>query len=276
MNELQQVLVVFAVVVILVLYLLSRRKNQASPKASEQEQPKSVSAEKILPDSKEQASQALNNLGENHAPLSAKTEERLHVMGEDLPEIDPNQQALTFGEEFDLPETDEVPLEKVEKVSAKKETLAETLEPVELNEELPQKEEQKSELFVLLVLGSQEFTMQQLHQTLQSVGLSYSHNKAIYCREDKRGNEIVKVANMLEPGIFPPDPLEQHSSPGVALILELPTYIDSAEAMKDFILIARKVSQRLNARIYDMQRHLVKESDLTAMQQKAEQFGSEE
>ncbi|WP_319379679.1 cell division protein ZipA C-terminal FtsZ-binding domain-containing protein [Thiomicrorhabdus sp.] len=266
MNELQQVLVVFAVIVILVLYLLSRRKNHSSQKPHEQ----SSSVETPV-DSKKEASEALNNLGEPHEPVSQKTEQRLHLMGEELPEIDPNQQALTFGEDFDLPESETLQPEITLREEAPQKA---RLEPVELNNELPPepKPAQQSELFVLLVLGSQDFSMQQLHHALQSVDLSYSHSKAIYCREDGKGNEIIKVANMLEPGTFPPDPLEQHSSPGVALILELPTCIDSVQAMKDFILIARKISQRLNGRIYDMQRHLVKESDLMAMQQKAEQF----
>jgi cell division protein ZipA len=40
--------------------------------------------------------------------------------------------------------------------------------------------------------------------------------------------------------------------------------------MDEFITVARKVSQNLGAKLYDAQRHLIKESDLKAMREYAQ------
>lgn len=356
MNELQQVLLVFAVVVIAGLYFLSRsRKVETKEKGDSQS---SSNRSQIAQDSKssssessnstespttvsqQQASKALNELGEAHIPVSKVTQDRFTRADEiesntkSNTDINHNQVSLSFGEDFDLPETSsQVAAENnVEKVSTQEVTpLTETIDEVTIEHQthveaavasingkggkhhvlvvedpgmnsedyhsvqpdhekptfgVPKEESGKSpgitsgekqdyEIFVILVMSTgQEFSMVQLNHALLGVGLSFS-GQAIYVKKDNMGNEIIKVANLLEPGIFPSDDLESYATPGVAMILELPSTVRAPAAMHDLIMMARKVSQRLQGRLYNMERQLLKESDLQSMRDAAVEYESE-
>lgn len=131
------------------------------------------------------------------------------------------------------------------------------------------------EVYVIMVLSTgQEFPMKAVNQALLGVGLSYSE-QAIFVKKDNMGNPFIKVANMLEPGTFPVENLDEYATPGIAMILELPTTVRAPAAMHDLIMMARKISQRLQGRLYDMDKHLIKESDLQSMRDAALDYESE-
>lgn len=129
--------------------------------------------------------------------------------------------------------------------------------------------------FVIMMLSTgQEFAMVDINQALRGVGLTYSE-QSIYAKTDNMGKPFIKVANVLEPGIFPSENLESYTTPGVVMILELPTTVRAPAAMDDLILMARKISQRLGGRLYDMDRHLISESDIQNMRDTALDYESE-
>ena len=119
-------------------------------------------------------------------------------------------------------------------------------------------------------MGSEEFLMSKINHTLHGVGLVLS-DSGIFVKKDSMGNEIIRVANLLEPGVFSKDDLvnSKMSSAGIVLILELPTTVKAPAVMHDMILMARKISQSLNGRLYNMDRQLTKESDLQKMRDTA-------
>lgn len=128
----------------------------------------------------------------------------------------------------------------------------------------------QSQLFALLILSaSAKFTRKQLHVAMEGSRLNF-HNDGTYIKQDTSGNIIFRVANVVEPGFFPAVEDDSFASPGVALVLELPSSITPYRAMDEFITVARKVSQNLGAKLYDAQRHLIKESDLKAMREYAQ------
>lgn len=345
MNELQQVLLIFAVVVIAGLYFLSRSRQNAIKKSSKQQTQQAEQSVHTVSHSisdPEKAAEALNNLGNPHIPLSESTEKRItegkgfsnselkheifvnnqpvsHVDVQDE-SININQGVLSFGEEFDIPvqtsatTTSEQP--EFTKTDAEKNTIntpnlseqtpagkhhvlvvddpgmtgdidANTVPPDFVkpsfgipSEELTTKKKMAStnkepEVYVIMVMSTgQEFSMSLVNQTLLGVGLNYS-DQGIFVKNDNMGNAFIKVANMLEPGTFPLENLDGYVTPGVALILELPTTVRAPAAMHDLIIMARKISQKLNARLYDMERHLIKESDLQSMRDAALDYESE-
>lgn len=297
MNELQQVLIVFAIIVIVGLYLLQKRKNKSAtiektPKPSESEASESPSSQ-----IKTNAGAALNELGEAHIPVSEETNHRLHIE-EEVPE---NQLGLSFGEGFEPPKSEPEPV--IEEVKTAKHIVieAEDITPVEgfvpetstpdmpsfgvpkkpstTAEEISQQkdnvEKTEPQVFVLIVMGTEEFLWPKVNQTLQGVGLSPSENN-IFVKKDSMGNEIIRVANLLEPGTFPLDQPtnNEFKTPGVVLILELPTTVKAPAVMHDMIMMARKISQRLNGRLYNGERHLIKESDLQQMRDEAVAYES--
>jgi len=348
MNELQQVLLIFAVVVIAGLYFLSRSRQNAIKKNSEQEtqQPTEQSVHSVshsISDS-EKAAEALNNLGNPHIPLSESTEKRItegngfsnsdlkqeiFVSNQSMSSVEPqiesvnvNQGVLSFGEEFDIPaqnptkavdpsELLKTDLDPNSVTTAKAETPSEKtssgkhhvlvvddpgmIGEIDENavpadfvkpsfgipaEELTNKKKMAStnkepEVYAIMVMSTgQEFPMSLVNQALLGVGLTHS-DQGIFVKNDNMGNAFIKVANMLEPGTFPLENLEGYVTPGVALILELPTTVRAPAAMHDLIIMARKISQKLNARLYDMNRHLIKESDLQSMRDAALDYESE-
>ncbi len=375
MNELQQVLLIFAVVVIAGLYFLSRsrqntmkktHKNKAesssihsnktanaSSTSSNHNEPSLGQIPQQEQDSDESASEALNNLGTPHIPVSESTEKRITEVRDfsssELSEqsanshaqqmvnqsanqstneqqsddYNQNQGVLSFGEEFDLPPQTSQPVEATPNNLNESQNIENSVESVSVNQEQQANSERKHhvlivddpgmtgeidetmvapdfvkpsfgipeenkttkvyksstnkepEIYVLLVMTTaQEFAMTEVNQALLGVGLSYS-DQGIFVKKDNMGNAFIKVANMLEPGTFPVEDLQNYATPGVAMILELPTTVRAPAAMHDLIIMARKVSQRLRGRLYNVERQLIKESDLQSMRDAALDYESE-
>jgi cell division protein ZipA len=128
----------------------------------------------------------------------------------------------------------------------------------------------QTQLFALLVLSaSAKFKRKQLHVAMEASRLTF-HQDGTYVKQDANGNIIFRIANVVEPGYFTAIDDADFESPGVALVLEFPNAISAYRAMDEFITVARKVSQNLGAKLYDAQRHLIKESDLKAMREYAQ------
>lgn len=309
MNELQQVLIIFAIIVIVGLYFLQKKKFTSSSHQSDSET-EATSSGTSIDATKKKADKALNDLGEPHITVSSQTQHRLHVDEEDVPE---NQLGLSFGEGFELPKKE--PEETAPEIAAdvkdtngkaepkkpkhiviKDETMVAIdgfatdkddlpdfgvpTEPSKVAAEIAQQksnvEKTEPQVFALIVMGTEDFLWPKVNQTLQGVGLVSNVNQ-IFVKKDSMGNEIIRVANLLEPGTFPiEEPTNNdYQTPGVVLILELPTTVKAPAVMHDMIMMARKISQRLNGRLYNAERHLIKESDLQQMRDTAVAYESQ-
>lgn len=295
MNELQQILIVFAIIVIVGLYLLQKRKNKSATTPSTSSQSDVETSQSPSSKIKTNAGAALNELGDAHIPVSDETNHRLHLEDE-VPE---NQLGLSFGEGFEASKSEPV-IEEPTKTARHIVIEAEDVTPVdgfvpeangtkpsfgvpkepspmsvEISQQKDNVEKTEPQVFVLIVMGTEEFLWPKVNQTLQGVGLSPSENN-IFAKKDSMGNEIIRVANLLEPGVFPVDEPtnNEFKTPGVVLILELPTTVKAPAVMHDMIMMARKISQRLNGRLYNGERHLIKESDLQQMRDEAVAYES--
>lgn len=335
MNELQLVLLIFAVVVIAGLYFMSRdrlklvqkeTKSSDSEKSMTHDDAKNQDIEHTISGfsssnpakdfsspAHQKASAALNELGQAHLPVNRATERMLiddyKEQGESVPA---NQGSLDFGEDFEVQRT----VSQTDNVDSKPALNQNTEHNEESNQNnkhyvvevddpgmigvvdsdsvspdhpkpsfgIPDEDATKSpvsntgkepEVFILLVMGTgSQFPMKDVVQSLLGVGLTLSEQQ-IYVRNDNMGNKVIKVANILEPGTFPVDQLENYSTPGVVMILELPTSVHAPKAMNDLIMMARKVSQRLNGRLYNKERQLIGESYIQSMRDTALDYESE-
>ncbi|SFR50309.1 cell division protein ZipA C-terminal FtsZ-binding domain-containing protein [Thiomicrospira sp. ALE5] len=125
------------------------------------------------------------------------------------------------------------------------------------------------ENFAILVLSiADEFSLKAIDQVLRTNGLTFNGEAGIFV---KRVNDktVLRVANIFEPGVFPAEWEEGASTAGIAIILQLPTHIKAPRAMDELILTARRVSQSLRGRMYDMERRMIRETDLQAMRERA-------
>ncbi len=292
MNELQQVLLIFAMIVIVGLYLLNKAKSKKHPADTAQSQ--------TTAQSKGDSSHELNDLGEAHLPLSEKTQHRLHLDEDsELEETVPDAQlGLSFGQEFEVHKSAKPQAETQQETSVEDrrkpqeiqiESIEEEVDESNATEAVPEQAAQKEtvavqptadtkdqpeeKIFALIIMGSEDFVWPKVNQTLQGVGLLPS-DSGIFVKNDTMGQELIRVANLLEPGTFPlEEPVNSdHKIAGLVLILTLPTSVSATSVMREMILMARKISQRLNGRLYDVERHLIKESDLQAMRDSAAQY----
>jgi len=290
MNELQLVLVVFALVVIggiLLVGFLKKRKSVPTTSQATQH------ADPLV---KKEVNHSLNAFSEAHIPTSPSLDKHLshqeNKEQEGQEEVPEAQEALEFGEDFAAEKTgpksgpkhyviyDEslMPLsEATEPTGASADiepTFGKPQNVAPVVEEPILAETREPKVFVIMVMGSHEFSMKDINQVLLGVGLTYTE-KQTYAKLDTLGNEFIYVANVMEPGYFPAvktEEFETFSTAGVAVILPLPTTVKAYGAMTEMITIARKVSQKLNGRLYDENRHLLKESDIQSMRDKAIEY----
>lgn len=256
MNELQQVLIIFAVIVIIGLYFFSRKK------------PADVEVmKKIKPDD-----------GNINNPKSAKPQPDLVLEESKVPE---NQGVLPFAE-FQTPVAETENKMRADKVLIIDDLMHESdfddLPPLAA-EALQSQEEQKAkeiepETFAILVqtTNTKKIKMADLDALFTSLDLVYNQEQRIYVKK-YLGKTGIYVANILNPGTFPTELDAEIASPGVALVTQLPSkIISSTKAMEDLLWTARRISQQMQGRLYDQNRKILSESDLQAMQEKAKQF----
>lgn len=273
MNDLQQILLVFAVILVVGLYFFSRQKTNDETKKDKKQptiQPAETADDVGIEPSARFNAQAMpeetpsTSIEADTSPTQL-TEQITQTEVEQLDDenyVPDTQEKLPFGDEFKL---EPQPYKVIELDDMVHESEVQTpKEPVEL----------EPQIFAILVLSSnKEFTMQRVSKVLEDSELIFS-DRGTFVK--KYGDKVVlQVANIMEPGTFPSDPNSQITTPGIALILELPTTtIKELAAMDDLIMTARRVSQNLKGRMYDMQRHLIRESDLQAMREVAMDFES--
>lgn len=306
MNELQLVLLIFAAIVIAVLYFFSK-KRQLSPQKAEESKPNDDANPSI------DLAQVKDSVDDNEVKIETpKQPLEPNISDNGVENTTPdNQTSFSFGEGFEQPkieplsDTPEHEVTTPAQPTTKKGGNHHILEVEELYtvgevgstvddlpkpnfgipedhapaaSQTPSVSQGEHQVFALMVLSTggsgQEFSMEAVNQALLGVGLSFSESH-IYVTRDSQGNDIIRVANIMEPGTFPTENLQTYTTPGIALILELPTSVRAPAAMHDLIMMGRKVSQRLNGRLYNMERHLIKESDLQAMRDAAVEYESE-
>jgi len=127
-----------------------------------------------------------------------------------------------------------------------------------------------------MVLGTHTYDARTIRHALMAQGMVYDDKEQIFVLKNEEGHIYLRAANAWNPGTIPNnDEDAEFKTPGVALILELPTCIPAPAAMEDMIKLARKLSQRLRAHLYRMDRQHMTESDIRAMRQSALDYVSE-
>lgn len=294
MNELQLVLIVIAIVIALGIYFLQNNKpSTENPDEQKTPLPSTHTATKES-EARKEASDALNDLATPHIPVSNQTQARVGIEeDEKVPEsqmgfsFEPDsEQIKEFKEPSVASATKHIIItdDTMQSVAGFSETKPDIELPAfgvpndyqETSTEKSNVETTEEQVFALIVMGTDEFPMIEVNKVLCGVGLVLS-DKGIFVKKDSMGTDIIKLANILEPGTFSEQQLadENISTPGVVLILELPTTVKAPAVMHDMIMMARKISQRLNGRMYNIERHLIKESDLQQMRDAAVAYESE-
>ena len=248
MNELQLTLLVLALVFVGGLYWMGqKRKSAARPADDQTASPEHQTAE---------ASPGEQRAGDGVSP------QQRSLFDEPAPVYEENGKKVLIVE--DAPEEDVAPIEVKPRFGKPEQPAESETSPQEVARTEPQ-------VFSIMLLGTHEYSLQEIHGALQSFNVPYDANTGFYCLVDENGYDYVRIVNALNPGVIPPLEEDDGSfrTPGIALVLGLPTTIHAPRAMEDMLMLARKLSQKLDATMYDMNRTRLREPDLQRMRSAA-------
>jgi len=118
--------------------------------------------------------------------------------------------------------------------------------PIESGEEM---------ILVLNVMAhsGQRFAGLDIHRAMGQAGLHHGDMNIYHQHLENNGNgpTIFSVANVMEPGSFDPSSMEEFSSPGLVLFLQLPTAMESSKAFEKMLAAARLLAQQLDGELMD-------------------------
>lgn len=122
--------------------------------------------------------------------------------------------------------------------------------------EVPAGLEEKVVVVNVAATDGRLFSGRTLVDTLEAAGMRYGEH-AIYHRtlDTRKGPiSLFSAANILRPGTFEPERLDQVQSPGVALFLQLPAPYDGLAAFEQMLDTARRIAERLDLKLLDERR----------------------
>ena len=120
------------------------------------------------------------------------------------------------------------------------------------------------QLIVLSVMASVDdpFKGQSLLRAFENTTLQHSDVK-IYQRNNEKGEPVYGVASAVKPGTFDLNRMDQFSTPGLSLFLQLPGPVDGVTAFDDMVTTAERLAVELGGELQD-QNHSVLSRQMVA------------
>ncbi len=108
------------------------------------------------------------------------------------------------------------------------------------------------QLIVLSVMASVDdpFKGQSLLRAFENTALQHSDVK-IYQRNNEKGEPVYGVASAVKPGTFDLNRMDQFSTPGLSLFLQLPGPVDGVTAFDDMVTTAERLAVELGGELQD-------------------------
>ncbi|MCM0148456.1 cell division protein ZipA [Photobacterium galatheae] len=143
--------------------------------------------------------------------------------------------------------------------------------------EVPAEEAKTEPDFLVLNVharGGELLTGVKLFQCLERHHLIYGENSVYHRHADLAGTgpALFTVANMVSPGYFPQDQLEDFATPGVAFYLMLPCHGRADDNFNLMLQTVQRIADDMGADILDHERNLITPQRLKAYREKAKQY----
>ena len=127
---------------------------------------------------------------------------------------------------------------------------------------------QETQLILFIAANNEEgLNGNKLINIMEKIGLQFG-DMDVYHRitmTDKGQVSVYSVANGVEPWTLKPDEIREQNTPGVSLILNLPSKIDDVEAINDFIEVAQIMARELKATLKNQNQEEFTDADKQAM-----------
>lgn len=133
-----------------------------------------------------------------------------------------------------------------------------------------------SEVLVVNVMAKegQMFAGEDLLEVLITSGLKFGEMNIFHRRlnDDSKGPVIFSVANVLNPGIFDLNNMDEFRTFGVSLFLALPTAIKNLDAFEQMLIAAQQIRSALDGEIKDDQRNIMTAQTIEHYRQRVQDF----
>lgn len=143
---------------------------------------------------------------------------------------------------------------------------------------MPAAPEEKLLVLYLVAHPNQIFTASAIGESLADLSLEYS-DMHIYHRypDDVQGDPdsdtpVFGVANLVEPGTLEPEKLAETGTPGLTLFLQLPGPLRPVQAFDLFVATARQLATRLDGELRDKNRNALSRQMLEHLRDDIQQY----
>lgn len=123
-------------------------------------------------------------------------------------------------------------------------------------DETPVGLEEKVVVLNVAATDGRQFSGRALAEALEGAGMHLGEHSIYHRTLDARKGRIAlfSAANILRPGTFDPDKLDELHSPGVALFFQLPGPYDGLVAFEQMLETARRIAEQLDVKLLDERR----------------------
>jgi cell division protein ZipA len=133
-----------------------------------------------------------------------------------------------------------------------------------------------ADVIVINVMARSGFAIpgQKLLETLLACDVRFGDMDIFhrYGREGQRRFVLFSIANLVEPGTFDLDRMDEFSTPGICMFMRLPGPPDPQEAFHVMLETARVLSEQLDADLYDDQHCKLRQQSLEHMRERIVEF----
>lgn len=127
----------------------------------------------------------------------------------------------------------------------------------------------KETQFALFIAATDENGMDcnRLLEVFENFGLEYGDMSLFHRMVLADGGEssLYKIANGVEPWTLNPDDIKDTMTPGLSIVLDLPSPVDDAEAIDDFVVMANRIANAMEANLMNSRQEIFSETDKAEM-----------
>ncbi len=261
-----------------------RRREAAAKRTPEQTRLNLDESVPILMESVEHEDEpALDEHGRIEPSFSEQDNQDLdheeHDVHAEENDYDDHEDEGDYDEEFEEEFEDDEEHESDEDYSEDDDIEGEELEEGEHEEEsakadAPQSEPEEVLIINIMAQKGEVFNGSDLLDIVLKCGLRYGSMDIFHRYSDTKGDGalLFSMANMVRPGTFDLDAMDEFTTPGVSLFMTLPIDADSMQSFDLMAETAQAISQTLNGELKDEQRSAMTKQTLEHSRQRIRDF----
>ncbi len=118
------------------------------------------------------------------------------------------------------------------------------------------------------------FNGRELWDFLHAAGLRHDKMKILSKTEGNRedGKPIFRVANIVNPGTFDADAIDDFNTPGISMFMLLPAPINNLLAFEQMLAVARRLAEALDGRLLDFKRREMTAGEIEQARRRIREF----